>query len=139
VEVKATAREQYYYATLLNTVEGWESVAKLHPPNERETNRYYAHLALGQLGWHYLSAQQYDQAEEIYQQLTQLQSTYEESISNGHAGLVVVYNATNNKPALQSHLTHFISDERRLRDISNSELREQVEQIRQSATTRADS
>ncbi len=106
---KDSPRTQYAYASLVNTKEAWLGVLEYYPPDGTgERQRYYAQRAKTQLARWYLEHGDVTNAEQLFQQLAELDATEREFRAIGISGLALCYEATNNLEKAADFLTDAI-------------------------------
>lgn len=92
IERKATVREQYWYATAMNTEEAWRSLEEYFPPSDSETNRLYALRAKQRLADLWYEQRQYSRARGIYEELSKLDpDTQTEFVAAGLIGMANIH------------------------------------------------
>ncbi len=91
VEPRESVESQFVYASFLNTEAGWQAVWKNFPPEESQTNTYYARRAKQQLSRLYVERNELEKAERLLGELANLDPAEEQFRAFGLAGQAIVY------------------------------------------------
>lgn len=106
VPKKDSPRQQYFYATYVNTEEAWQGVLDYYPiTGTADRQRYYALRAKTGLARWYLENGNPNAAIVLFDELANLETTERELRAIGISGLALCYDATSNLEKAADFLT----------------------------------